>query len=76
MYRRVRRNPVEDGDENSTLQVFQARLRRFNEANAAGSFRQHAVVVVFKPGLGALVSESLKIGQPAEFRRSKLEPIR
>ena len=65
MHRGMRWNAIEDGGENPPLQVFQARLGTLDQANAAGGFGQHAVVIVFEPLLRALIAQSLQVGQPA-----------
>ena len=76
MHRGMRRNPGKDGEQNSSLQVFQARLGTLDQPNAAAGFCQHAVVIVFEPSLRALVAQPLQIGEPAKFRGGQLKPIR
>src|ERR1700722_12613412 len=60
----MRRNAVEDGGQNPALQIFQTRLRHLNQPNAAGSFGQHAVVIVFEATLWTLVAERLEVSKP------------
>src|SRR3984957_13191987 len=55
MHRGMRRNPGKDSEQNSSLQVFQARLGTLDQPNAAACFCQHEVVIVFEPSLPALV---------------------
>ena len=44
--RRVRWDVVKNFSKNLALQLFQARLGSFDQTNAAGGFRQHAVVIM------------------------------
>ena len=76
MHRGVRRNAVKDGGQNPPLQIFQTRLRDLNQPNAAGSFGQHAVVIVFEARLWALVAERLEVSKPTELRGINLKPVR
>ena len=76
MNRGVRRDAIENAAQNAPLQFFQARLGRFDQANAARCFLKRAVVIVFEPRLRAFVAEPLQVSKPVQFGGSKLGPLR
>src|SRR5258706_3040609 len=61
--------------QNLPLNFLEPRLRRFNQANTAGSLREDPIVIVPQTRAILLVPESLEIGDPVQFAGIELEPI-
>src|SRR6202021_3188155 len=76
MYRGMGRDAVKNQRQNLPLQSLQPWLGRFDQTNAAGSFRQDPVMKV--PQFRAIfpaVSQSSEIGEPLQFPWSEQKPI-
>src|SRR5579871_6061559 len=68
-------NAIENSGKNAALQCLQVGLRAFDQAHAAGSLRNYAVVVVTQLRTKKLTTESFQIGKPVEFIRVEGQPI-
>jgi hypothetical protein len=75
MRHRVRRNFPKNREQNLSLQIFQPRLRRFDQPNASETLGQHSIVIVLEPRLTLFVAQSLQVSEPSQFARIQPQPL-
>jgi hypothetical protein len=71
----MRRNSLQNSGQDLPLQLLQVYLRRFNQSNAAGSFRSDLVMIVLQSRLISLVPKSLEIGEPSQLAMIEQQPV-